>query len=79
MRRSCEASSMAWGSSRSRWVKLGGRLVEHQDRRLHRQHRGQRNALLLAGAEMMGDALGHVAHVDCLERRGHPLPYLRGS
>ena len=37
-------------------VKTGGRFIEHQDGRFHRQHRRHRDAFLLAGAQMMRDA-----------------------
>ena len=60
MRRSWDATSITWGSSRSRWINPRRRAdrawqsaVKHEDGRRHRQHGCDGNALLLAGAQVV--------------------------
>ena len=44
-------------------IEAGSGLVEHEQLRLHRQHGGDGDALLLADAEMVRDAVHVVAHI----------------
>ena len=48
-------------------VEPGGRLVEHEHVGLHRQHGGDRDATLLAAAEVMWRPVGEVGGTDGLE------------
>ena len=71
---------MVMGSSSSRRIRCGGRgiqsggrLVQHQDLRLHREHRGNGNAFLLAHAQVVGDTLDIIAHTHDFQRFFDPV------
>ena len=50
-------------------IEVGGRLVEHDNRRAQREHRRDREALLLAAGERHRIAMLEAAQADGLERR----------
>ena len=52
-------------------VQVGQRLVEEQYARLHDQRAGQRNALLLAAGELVGEAVLHALQAHELEHVEH--------
>ena len=54
-------------------VEVGRRLVEHEQRRVHRQHRARRHPAALAEAEVVGRAPGVAGHPDRVQRRLDPV------
>ena len=54
-------------------VQAGGRLIEHQHLRPHRQHRRDGNALLLAARQQQRRTIPILGKPDRVQRPGHPL------
>jgi hypothetical protein len=59
-----------------RWVQLGGWLVEHQNRRAHRQRGGDHHALLLPAGERERRAVAQLGQLQRCERPLDPLGHL---
>jgi hypothetical protein len=61
---------------RSFRIELRGRLVQDEQLRLEREHRGEADALELAGRQGLRSALGETGGADLGERGVHPRPDL---
>ena len=84
---SCVTTTFACGRLRSSVKKIAargrieerGRFVEHQNFRVHRQDAGDRDPLLLTGAQMIGSAFERMRHADALQDRSRPRQRIVGG